>query len=348
MNGSLQVTGERQRTGSSAQGSASTHSSVSQTPTSATGNRIIFENVSKFYGEVLGVNRVNLSIPPGVTGLVGPNGSGKTTLMNLMTGLIHPTQGRIAVVGISPTEPDKLFRRVGYCAQFDSFPKGVTGFSFVYNTLRLHGLDDREAARLGHEAIERVGMTEAAHRKVAGYSKGMRQRIRLAQAICHHPTVLVLDEPLNGLDPMARAESLELFQALGREGLHVIISSHILHEVDKMSDQVILISSGYIVAEGQIHTVRTEVKEHPMQILVRCSDPNLLASRVFAQDHVVEAKLNEDGKGVLVRTRDADAFYLLLNQLVVKDNISLEAVAPADDDVNSVYQYLIGSENKTI
>ena len=315
---------------------------------SGDGNRITFENVSKFYGEVLGVNRVNLSIPPGVTGLVGPNGSGKTTLMNLMTGLIRPTEGRISVLGIPPTRPEELFRKVGYCTQFDSFPKGVTGFSFVYSTLRLHGLDDRESVRLTHEALQRVGMTEAAFRKVAGYSKGMRQRIRLAQAICHHPTVLVLDEPLNGLDPMARAESLELFQGLGKEGLHVIISSHILHEVDKMSDQVILMSSGYVVAEGQIHTVRTEVKEHPMQILVRCSDPNLLASRVFAQDHVVEAKLNDDGKGVLVRTRDADAFYLLLNQLVVKDNIALETVAPADDDVNSVYQYLIGSENKTI
>jgi ABC-2 type transport system ATP-binding protein len=268
--------------------------------------------------------------------------------MNLMTGLIRPTQGRVTVLGISPDRPEELFRKVGYCAQFDSFPKGVTGFSFVYNTLRLHGLDDHESVRLTLEALERVSMTEAADRKVAGYSKGMRQRIRLAQAIAHHPTVLILDEPLNGLDPMARAESLELFQALGKEGLHVIISSHILHEVDKMSDQVILMSSGYVVAEGQIHAVRTEVKEHPMQILVRCSDPNLLASRVFAQDHVVEAKLVDDGKGVLVRTRDADAFYLLLNQLVVKDNISLETVAPADDDVNSVYQYLIGSENKTI
>ena len=339
MNQTLQIKGDRE------QGAPA---SVPIRPISAASDRVVFENVSKFYGEVLGVNRVNLSIPPGVTGLVGPNGSGKTTLMNLMTGLIRPSEGRIRVLGISPTEPDKLFRRVGYCAQFDSFPKAVTGFSFVYNTLRLHGLDDQEAVRLTHEALERVSLTEAAHRKVAGYSKGMRQRIRLAQAICHHPTVLVLDEPLNGLDPMARAESLELFQALGREGLHVIISSHILHEVDKMSDQVILMSSGYVVAEGQIHTVRTEVKEHPMQILVRCSDPNLLASRVFAQDHVVEAKVSADGKGVLVRTRDADSFYLLLNQIVVKDNISLEAVAPADDDVNSVYQYLIGAENKTI
>ena len=338
-----QVTGNREQPESIV-----STASISSTQAASLENRILLQNVSKFYGEVLGVNRVNLSIPSGVTGLVGPNGSGKTTLMNLMTGLIRPTQGRITVLGISPDRPEELFRRVGYCAQFDSFPKGVTGFSFVYNTLRLHGLDDHESVRLTLEALERVSMTEAANRKVAGYSKGMRQRIRLAQAIAHHPTVLILDEPLNGLDPMARAESLELFQALGKEGLHVIISSHILHEVDKMSDQVILMSSGYVVAEGQIHAVRTEVKEHPMQILVRCSDPNLLASRVFAQDHVVEAKLVDDGKGVLVRTRDADAFYLLLNQLVVKDNISLETVAPADDDVNSVYQYLIGSENKTI
>lgn len=311
-------------------------------------DRIVFENVSKFYGEVLGVNRVNLSIPTGVTGLVGPNGSGKTTLMNLMTGLIRPTEGRISVLGIPTDRPEELFRRVGYCTQFDSFPKGATGFSFVYHILRLHGIDDREATRLTFEALERVNMTGAMNRRVAGYSKGMRQRIRLAQAISHHPTVLVLDEPLNGLDPMARAESLELFTALGKQGLYVIISSHILHEVDKMSDQVILMSSGYVVAEGQIHAVRTEVKEHPMQILVRCSDPNLLASRVFAQDHVVEAKVNDDGKGVLVRTRDADRFYLLLNNLVVAENLSLETVAPADDDVNSVYQYLIGSENKTI
>jgi ABC-2 type transport system ATP-binding protein len=311
-------------------------------------DRIIFENVSKFYGEVLGVNRVNLSIPAGVTGLVGPNGSGKTTLMNLLTGLIRPTEGRIRVLGIATDDPQRLFRAVGYCTQFDSFPKRATGYSFVFDMLMLHGLDAREAHRLTLEAIERVNLADAAHRQVAGYSKGMRQRIRLAQAISHHPQVLILDEPLNGLDPMARAETLELFQALGKQGLYVIISSHILHEIDKMSDQVILMSSGYVVAEGQIQTVRTEVKEHPMQILVRCSDPNLLASRVFAQDHVVEAKLNDDGKGVLVRTRDADSFYRLLNQLVVKDNLSLDTVAPADDDVNSVYQYLIGSENKTI
>jgi ABC-2 type transport system ATP-binding protein len=311
-------------------------------------NLIVFNDVSKFYGEVLGVNRVSLSLPPGVTSLVGPNGSGKTTLMNLMTGLVRPTQGSISVLGLTPDQPEEFFRHVGYCTQFDSFPKGVTGYQFVKQYLRLRGLTDQEAHRLTVEAIDRVSMGEAAHRKVAGYSKGMRQRIRLAQSIAHHPTVLVLDEPLNGLDPMARAESIALFEALGKEGMHVVISSHVLHEVDKISDQVVLMSYGYVVAEGQIQGVRSEVKEHPMQILVRCSAPNLLASRLFAQDHVVEAKLNRDNLGVLVRTLDANQFYILLNKIISEEEINLQAVSPADDDVNSVYQYLIGGGGGTV
>jgi ABC-2 type transport system ATP-binding protein len=310
--------------------------------------RIVLQNVSRFYGEVLGVNRVNLSLPPGVTSLVGPNGSGKTTLMNLITGLIRPTQGYISVLGIPPDKPEELFRHVGYCTQFDSFPRSVTGFDFVFQSLLLRGLSSGEARKLAWEAIDRVNLADAADRKVAGYSKGMRQRIRLGQAIAHHPTVLVLDEPLNGLDPMARAESMALFEGLGKEGLHVIISSHILHEVDKISDQVVLMSYGYVVAEGRIHGVRSEVKEHPMQILVRCSRPSILASRVFAQDHVVEAKVNTDGKGVLIRTRDADQFYLLLNRIVAEESIALEAVAPADEDVNSLYQYLIGADGGSV
>lgn len=304
--------------------------------------KIIFEDVSKFYGEVLGVNRVTLSLPPGVTSLVGPNGSGKTTLMNLMTGLVQPTQGRISILGMTPDQPQELFRYIGYCTQFDSFPKGVTGYEFIHQFLRLRGLKASESHRLTLEAIERVGMSDAAHRKVAGYSKGMRQRIRLGQAIAHHPTVLVLDEPLNGLDPMARAESIALFEALGKQGLHVIVSSHVLHEVDKISDQVVLMSYGYVIAEGKIQGVRSEVKEHPMQILVRCTAPGVLASRLFSQNHVVEAKLNHDGKGVLVRTCDAEQFYLLLNRIIVDEQIDVDVVAPADDDVNSVYQYLIG------
>jgi ABC-2 type transport system ATP-binding protein len=305
---------------------------------------ITFDNVSRFYGDVLGVNRVNLSIPPGVTSLVGPNGSGKTTLMNLMTGLIRPTRGEVCVLGIPPDRPEALFRKVGYCTQFDAFPKGLTGYQFLYSFLRIHGKGHAEANLLALEALAQVGMIEAANRKVTAYSKGMRQRIKLAQAICHRPSVLVLDEPLNGLDPMARAETIALFRQWAEQGLHVIVSSHILHEVDRISDQVILLSHGYVVAEGQIRGVRNEVKEHPIQILVRSNRPGLLASRIFEHDHVVEAKIQEDGRGLLIRTRDADSFYLLLNRIVLETGLEVESVAPADEDVHSVYAYLIGSE----
>ena len=236
-------------------------------------DRIIFEDVSKFYGEILGVNRVNLSIPPGITSLVGPNGSGKTTLMNLMTGLVRSSRGRVEVLGCPTNDPERLFKILGYSTQFDAFPKGLTGFQFIYSYLRLDGRDPRSAEQLAWRVIERVNLVEAAKRNIAGYSKGMRQRIRLAQALAHDPKVLVLDEPLNGLDPLARSEMIALFRAAAEQGCYVIISSHILHEVDVISDQVILLSNGYVVAEGQIATVRGEIQEHPTQILVRCTRP---------------------------------------------------------------------------
>jgi ABC-2 type transport system ATP-binding protein len=309
---------------------------------------IVFENVSKFYGEVLGVNRISLEIPPGVTSLVGPNGSGKTTLMNLVTGLLRPSRGQLRVLDMDPNDPEVFGRKVGYCSQFDSFPRGVTGRRFVTGWLLLHGLAKAEAARLADEALSRVGMSESADRKVAGYSKGMRQRIRLALALSHRPEILVLDEPLNGLDPMARAESLALFSGLAKEGLHVLISSHILHEVDRISDRVVLLSHGYVVAEGQIHGVRTEVTEHPMQMLVRCAEPHRLAAALFGAPHVVEVKIHPDGRGLLARTRDAAAFHRLLNSIVRDGEVDLEALAPADDDVGAVYEYLIGTDTEVV
>ncbi len=307
-------------------------------------DRIIFDDVSKFYGEVLGVNRISLDIPPGITTLVGPNGSGKTTLMNLMTGLVQPSSGSITVLGLTPGDADRFFREVGYCTQFDSFPRGLTGFEFLMDSLMLHGMHPGEAFRLAREALERVKLADAGFRKIAGYSKGMRQKIRLAQAIAHHPRVLVLDEPLNGLDPMARAESLALFEELGRQRMHLVISSHILDEVDRISDRVVLITGGYLVAEGNIHQVRQEVRDKPMQVLIRCDKPELLASKMFEVNHCAEARLHVDGNGVFLRTGDIDQFYRLINEIAVEGLVKIEAVAPADDDAYSIYQYLIGSE----
>ena len=304
---------------------------------------IIFDNVSKFYGEILGVNRVNLQIAPGITSLVGPNGAGKSTLMNLMTGLLQPTRGSITLLGIPTDQPERLFRKVGYCTQFDSFPRGLTGREFINAYLRVHGLDNKRINELSQVALERVNLVDAADRKVAAYSKGMRQRIRLAQAIAHEPVMLILDEPLNGLDPMVRAETIALFRRLAAEGLHLIISSHILHEVDMMSDRVVLLNNGYIVAEGNIHGVRDEMEEHPMQILIRCDQPAKLAAYVFAQDHVVEARLHDDRGGLFVKTRDADGFYLMLNRAVAAGEVNIESITPVDDDMSAVYQYLIGT-----
>jgi len=308
---------------------------------------ILLDNVSKFYGGVLGVNRVTLSIGPGITSLVGPNGSGKTTLMNLITGLLRPTRGTISVLGTPPDRPEVLGRKVGYCTQYDAFPPGLTGYEFVHATLRLHGLTERECREKAARAIAKVGLTDAAGRRVAGYSKGMRQRIRLAQAIAHDPQVLVLDEPLNGLDPMARAETIALFRQLADEGRFVLLSSHILHEVDLLSDRVILVHHGYVVAEGKIAGVRDEIEEHPAQVLVRCDRPSLVASRIFELDSAVEIKIHDDRRGLLVHTRDADKFYLLLNRLVLEHELELEAVTPADEDVQAVYKYLIEQEGST-
>ena len=304
---------------------------------------IIFDNVSKFYGEILGVNRVNLQIAPGITSLVGPNGAGKSTLMNLMTGLLRPTRGAITLLGIPTDQPERLFRKVGYCTQFDSFPRGLTGREFINAFLLVHGYTRKRANELSEIALERVNLIDAADRKVAGYSKGMRQRIRLAQSIAHEPAVLILDEPLNGLDPMVRSETIALFRKLAAEGLHLIISSHILHEVDMMSDRVVLLNNGYIVAEGDIHGVRDEMEEHPMQILIRCDEPAKLAAYVFAQDNVVEARLHNDKGGLFVKTRDADGFYLMLNRAVADGEVSVESIAPVDDDLSAVYGYLIGT-----
>jgi ABC-2 type transport system ATP-binding protein len=309
-------------------------------------DRIVFDNVSKFYGEVLGVNRVNLSIPPGITSLVGPNGSGKTTLMNLMTGLIRPSHGHISILNLTPDQPEQLFHLVGYCSQFDSFPKAFSGYQFIYSYLQLYGYDASASDELAWRAIDRVGLRDAADRKVAGYSKGMRQRIRLAQSIAHNPRVLVLDEPLNGLDPLVRAETIALFRGWAQDGCHVILSSHVLHEVDIISDQVILMSGGYVAAEGNIHAVRSEIQDHPMQILIRCNRPSELAARFFGENHVVEARIHNDRRGLLVKTSDPDRFYLLMNRIAL-DGFAVESVAPVDDDVNSVYEYLIGSEEAT-
>jgi len=302
---------------------------------------VIFDEVSKFYGEVLGVNRVTLNIPPGITSLVGPNGSGKTTLMNLMTGLIFPDNGSVLLRGISPRDPERLMRITGYATQYDAAPRWATGFTFITAGLSLFGYDRDEAEDRASKALRQLGLAEAAHRRMASYSKGMRQRVRLAQAIAHDPEILLLDEPLNGLDPLVRAETIALFRSWAALGRHVILSSHVLQEVDLISDQVILIANGTIVAEGKIRDVREEIREHPCQFVVRCRDASRVAARLFGEDHVTEIRVNEDRLGLLVLTTDRERFSHSIGRIALEGH-RIDSVIPADENVDALYEYLIG------
>jgi ABC-2 type transport system ATP-binding protein len=289
------------------------------------------------------VNRITLEIPPGITSLVRPNGSGKTTLMNLMTGLIHPDAGSVMMRGFSPRDPEKLMRVTGYATQYDAAPRWATGFSFITTGLLLFGYEHAEAEELAWNALKRLGLEEAANRKMAAYSKGMRQRVRLAQAIAHEPEILVLDEPLNGLDPLVRAETIALFRSWAAMGRHVILSSHVLQEVDVISDQVILLANGTVIAEGKIRDVREEINERPSQYLVRCGDASRVASLLFGEDHVTEVRLNDDREGLLVMTTDRERFSRALGNLAVSGH-KIDSVIPADENVDALYEYLIGEQ----
>jgi ABC-2 type transport system ATP-binding protein len=235
---------------------------------------------------------------------------------------------------------------LGYCTQVDAFPPGFTGLEFVRTYQRLSGCGAAEADERAWRALERTGMDRVAHRKVGGYSKGMRQRIKLAQSIAHEPPVLLLDEPLNGLDPLARAEIIDLFRVLAREGLHLVISSHILHEVDMLSDRMVVLDHGYVVAEGGIAEVRAEIEAEPIEIVIQCDRPKELAARIVAEDHVTEIKIEPD-LSVVIRTRDASRFYALLQMVVVHEGMTVRSVAPTDEDAQAVYRYLVTGREDT-
>jgi ABC-2 type transport system ATP-binding protein len=304
---------------------------------------VVLEDVCRFYGEVLGVNHINLSIGPGITSLVGPNGSGKTTLLRLIDGLIRPSKGRISVLGYRPDQPQQLMRILGYATQFDSFPMGLTGLGLIYSLLRMSGYPHSDCRKMANQALEQVGLVQDSHRRIGAYSKGMKQRLKLACAIAHQPQVLLLDEPLNGLDPLIRATIIQMLRRLGREGRHVIISSHVLNEVEMISDQVVLLSGGYVAAEGPIHTVRTEIKDQPMEFLIQCDKPRLLACSIFQHDHVVEARLLPEDQGLLVKTRDANQFCRTICRLAL-GQVQIHGIIPTDDNVRSIYEYLVGNQ----
>ncbi len=300
-----------------------------------------FENVSKFYGNVIGVNKLTLRIPAGITGLLGPNGAGKSTLLQLATGQLRPSQGDVRVLGQRTWNNPALNRHVGLCPEQDAFYEWMTGWSFVHTCARLTGLGRSEARAATQRALERVRMTEHMGRAVKGYSKGMRQRTKIAQALVHDPQVLFLDEPFSGTDPVARRELMDIILLLAQEGKSVLVSSHVLHEVQSLTPTIILLNHGRLVAEGNIRQIRDLIDKYPHRIALVCANYRQLAARLVTCDDVEGLKVFDKERKVMVETRRPDLFYGRLPALSLENGGGIEEVYSEDDNLEAVFKYLV-------
>jgi ABC-2 type transport system ATP-binding protein len=296
--------------------------------------------LSKWYGQVIGLNDVTVRVPSGVTGLLGPNGAGKSTFMKLMTGQLKPSKGTITMLGGPIWGNPSIYFRVGFCPDQDAFYDRMTGLDWVAALLRLNGYGEQEAAAAARRALETVELMEAANKKIGSYSKGMRQRVKLAQTIAHDPDVLILDEPLAGMDPLARRKTIRLIREWGRAGKSVIVSSHILHEIEAMTPTILLIHNGRILAEGDVHQIRDLIDEHPHTVNIRGADPRALARQFLAHDDVLSLRF-ESG-AVVVQTAKPDAFYTRLTELAASGEAgAVDEVTSPDDNLQAVFQYLV-------
>jgi ABC-2 type transport system ATP-binding protein len=296
--------------------------------------------LSKWYGQVIGLNDVTVSVPPGVTGLLGPNGAGKSTFMRLMTGQLKPSKGSIRVLGEPIWGNPRLYFRIGFCPDQDAFYDRMTGLDWLAALLRLNGYGEQQAGEAARRALETVDLLDASGKKIGGYSKGMRQRVKLAQAIAHDPDVLILDEPLSGMDPIARRRTIRLIKDWGRAGKSILVSSHILHEIEAMTPTILLIHNGRILAEGNVHQIRDLIDEHPHTVYIKGADPRALARRFLAHDDVLSLKF-EDG-AVIVETARPDAFYARLTDLAASGEVgAVDEVTSPDDNLQAVFKYLV-------
>ena len=298
-------------------------------------------NLSKWYGQVIGVNNLNFTIAPGVTGFLGPNGAGKTTLLRLLTGQLKPSKGQLTIEGEIVWNNHETLRKVGYCPEIDAFWGYLTGWDFVYSTMRMHGLEKNEAEEKTRKAIEEMDMTEAQHKRIGGYSKGMRQRIKMAQAIAHDPDVLFLDEPLNGMDPLGRHKTIDLVKRLGNEGKTVVVSSHILHEVEEMTTTIILINHGRLLAEGNIYEIRQLIDTHPLQVSIRCDNVNVLTAKLLEYDDVMSVQFDRERNQLTVETNRPDDFHRRLPKIALKNKVQIHSLWSPDENLEAVFDYLV-------
>lgn len=295
-------------------------------------------SLSKWFGEVVAVNNLDLLIESNITGLLGPNGAGKSTFIKLALGLYAPSRGEIRVFGENPRNNLRVLRRIGYCPETDQFFENMTGYEFVYWLCRYWGMARREAARAAEAACDLVGMNERMHDPIDEYSKGMRQRIKIAQALAARPQLLFLDEPMNGLDPKGRDEMYALIQALADNGVAIVVSSHILYEIERITDSVALVYGGSLLAQGRVRDIRDLIDAYPHAIRVYTSDPRALAVHFASCDAVSTLEVQQ--KALLIRTLDANRCYGMLNQMVIEKQAGITGMESADDSLQSVFDYL--------
>jgi ABC-2 type transport system ATP-binding protein len=309
---------------------------------------LLFERVSKWYGPVIGLNQVTLELRGGITGLVGPNGAGKSTLLRLATGQIKPSLGRVTVRGIDAWDW-RAKALVGYCPDNDAFYEDMAGRDFVRAMARLCGFDRAEANRRTEATLERVGMADRADRKIGGYSKGMRQRIKLAQALLNNPQLLVLDEPLSGIDPIGRQEMLELFRSLALEGRCLLVSSHELEELEKLTDHVAILTRGRIAAVGTVTQIRDMLDDQPLSVRIDVADPRRVAALLVSRTEVVGVEMDANGVAgsLVVRARNPRRFFEDFGRLVVSEHLDVARLEPLDESAHAVLGYLLGGSGRT-
>jgi ABC-2 type transport system ATP-binding protein len=299
---------------------------------------VVADRCSKWYGHVLGVSDVSWTLEGGIVGLLGPNGAGKSTLIKMMAGLLRPSRGALAVFGKSPFADVSVRRRIGYAPEHAKTWDTLTALELVEYMARLSGVGDARTA--AKDALARVGMTDAMNRRVKGFSQGMRQRTKLATAIVHDPEFLLLDEPLTGVDPKARIEIVEQIKKLGEAGKTIVVSSHVLYEIEALTSDIVVIYRGQMLAEGNVYEIRRLIDKHPHRIRVECDEPRAIAAALATADHV--ARIVFERGAVLIETRDPDRCYDQLAAAVLDGNIAVTAMVSPDNNLGAVFEYLTG------
>ena len=305
---------------------------------------ILLDHVSKWYGSIVGLNDVSIAISGGVTGILGMNGAGKSTLFKLLTGKLKPSQGTVRLFGIDPWQSTSPFGRIGYVSESEKMYDWMTGLEFVSTMARLHGMTREEAVKESERVIEFVGMSVAMNKRIGKYSKGMRQRIKIAHALVNDPELIVLDEPLQGCDPLARTTIMNVIRELGAQGRTVLVSSHILQEIERITEQIVILHRGKLLALGNLHAIRSMLDEHPHSIRLTCEDPREISSHLVSEEQVFGLQF-ESSENLTIKTRDLGKMHAKLPSLIKKSGVRVTGIENPDDNLESILQYLTGGES---